>query len=104
APEPGGRPGGLHAREEKGIVHLSWNEATDNEAVYGYEILRSEDGGEPEHVHSVRSTTWTDRDVVAGVRYRYVVRAYDLAGNRSADSAPAEIELARLVGVPEGAA
>ena len=58
--------------------------ATDNEAVYGYQVLRAEDDGPLAHHASVRgvSQRYEDTRVLAGVRYRYAVRPYDLAGNR----------------------
>ena len=74
--------GALRAAESGGRVHLSWEEATDEEAVYGYEIYRAAEDGSFDHVNSVKSTTYVDRDVIGGVTYRYFVRAYDLAGNR----------------------
>jgi len=88
--------GELRAEESCGSVHLVWKEATDNEAVYGYEIYRSENGGGFEHINSVKSTSYTDREVVGGVCYRYFVRAYDLAGNRTPESRIAQVHLALL--------
>ena len=85
--------GALRAFESLGRVHLSWGEATDEEAVYGYEIYRAVEGGPFEHVNSVKSTSYVDRDVIGGVTYRYFVRAYDLAGNRSPSSTVFEIRL-----------
>src|SRR5262249_23765438 len=73
----------LEATESAGRVHLAWQPAVDNEEVYGYEIFRAEGSGPFAHVHSVRSLSFTDRGVTSGVPYRYFVRAYDLAGNRT---------------------
>jgi hypothetical protein len=81
----------LTASVEKGRVHLFWKPATDGEAVYGYEVLRSEGDGAPEHVTTVKGCSYNDYDVVAGVRYTYRIRAYDLAGNRSETTDPAEV-------------
>ena len=78
--------GNLRARDSAGRAHLSWEPASDEEAIYGYEIYRALSEGPFEHVNSVKSTTYVDRDVVGGVAYRYFVRAYDLAGNRSPES------------------
>ena len=76
----------LRARDSSGRIHLSWQKATDAEAIYGYEILRAAGEGPFEHVNSVKGTTYVDRNVIGGVMYRYFVRAYDLAGNRSTPS------------------
>lgn len=74
----------LRAEYSKGRVLLAWRAATDNEQVYGYEVLRGERGGPMVHHTSVRagSTRLEDPRVVGGVEYRYAIRAYDLAGNR----------------------
>lgn len=85
--------GALRAVDRTGRIQLSWELATDEEAVYGYEIYRSADGKSFDHVNSVKSTSYMDRDVIGGVTYRYFVRAYDLAGNRSPRSNPIEIRL-----------
>ena len=77
----------LTAEFSLGRALLRWTAATDNEAVYGYQVLRAEDGsgaGVLLHYASVRaaSTRFEDARVVGGMRYRYAVRPYDLAGNR----------------------
>lgn len=74
----------LHAESRAGKVLLTWKSATDNEAVYGYQILRAEADGILVHHASVRaqSTRFEDATVLGGSTYRYAVRAYDLAGNR----------------------
>jgi 2,4-dienoyl-CoA reductase-like NADH-dependent reductase (Old Yellow Enzyme family) len=82
-PEEGAQ---LTARAMAGQIYLEWNEATDNEAIYGYEIFRSEDGSEFERLHAIKRTHFYDTYVVGGRRYAYFVRAYDLAGNRSEKS------------------
>ncbi|HZI93764.1 MAG TPA: hypothetical protein VFE84_05945, partial [Patescibacteria group bacterium] len=87
-----GEPG-LVATENNGRVQLKWNHATDDVAVYGYEILRSADGGPFDHINSVKGVFYVDDDVVGGVAYRYRVRAYDLAGNRTPASNTAELAL-----------
>ena len=67
-----------------GRVLLRWAEASDNEGMYGYEVLRGERGGPLVHVASVRagSLRYEDVRVVSGVVYQYAVRPYDMAGNR----------------------
>jgi 2,4-dienoyl-CoA reductase-like NADH-dependent reductase (Old Yellow Enzyme family) len=89
---------GLQAVCEKGQIFLSWNQATDNEAVYGYEIHRSENGAEFIHTGSVKRTTHYDLNISGGNTYRYYIVAYDLAGNHSKSSNIVE------VGVPFSAA
>ena len=84
----------LTAIESTGRVQLKWNHATDDIAVYGYEIHRSADGAAYEHLNSVKGVFFVDDDVMGGVRYRYRVRAYDLAGNRTPASNVAEVALA----------
>ncbi|HEY3174744.1 MAG TPA: NADH:flavin oxidoreductase [Candidatus Polarisedimenticolia bacterium] len=83
----------LAAVEVKGRAQLKWNHATDDTAIYGYEIYRSADGGPFDHVGSVKGVFYVDEDVVGGVRYRYWVRAYDPAGNRTPPSNIAEVTL-----------
>ncbi len=75
---------GLSAKLENGRVLLRWSAATDNEAVYGYEVLRAEGQGILRHFASVRgvSQRFEDARVAGGSTYRYAVRPYDLAGNR----------------------
>jgi 2,4-dienoyl-CoA reductase-like NADH-dependent reductase (Old Yellow Enzyme family) len=73
----------LQGKHEKGQIFLHWNQANDNEAVYGYEIHRSLNGGPFQHMTSVKRTTHYDLDIVGGDCYRYYVVAYDLAGNHS---------------------
>jgi 2,4-dienoyl-CoA reductase-like NADH-dependent reductase (Old Yellow Enzyme family) len=83
----------LTASYEKGQVFLTWNSATDNGQVYGYEIHRSVDGGAFDHVTSIKRTTFYDLDVAAGKTYAYFVVAYDLAGNHSVTSNTVERRL-----------
>ena len=76
---------GLVADAKDGRVLLRWKAATDNEAMYGYQVLRGEgQSALLAHHASVRalSTRYEDLRVVAGASYRYAVRPYDLAGNR----------------------
>lgn len=74
----------LRAEPHAGRVLLRWRAASDDDGMYGYQIFRAEDDGLLLHHASVRaaSTRYDDVRVLAGVRYRYAVRPYDLAGNR----------------------
>ncbi len=85
----------LSVKERIGQVYLEWQEATDNEAIYGYEIFRSEDGGKYEKLHAIKRTHFYDISVIGGRTYSYYVRAYDLAGNRSEKSNEATIDVSR---------
>lgn len=82
-PATGPRLVGSYAR---GRVLLEWQAATDDEAMYGYQVFRAEraTGGALVHHASVRalSTRYEDARVAPGEAYRYAVRPYDLAGNR----------------------
>ncbi len=82
--------------QPKGYVRLAWTPARDDEDVYGYEIHRARGDGTFEHVQSVTGAMkpeFNDTKAVAGYRWRYFVRAYDLAGHKSAPSNVAEIDL-----------
>jgi 2,4-dienoyl-CoA reductase-like NADH-dependent reductase (Old Yellow Enzyme family) len=88
----GGGPS-LRAVESAGRVHLRWNAAVDDVAVYGYEIHRAAGDGPFDHLTSVKGLSCVDDDVEGGLPYRYRVRAYDLAGNRTPDSNIATVTL-----------
>jgi 2,4-dienoyl-CoA reductase-like NADH-dependent reductase (Old Yellow Enzyme family) len=91
--------GGANARvveEPKGHVRLSWDAATDPEGLHGYEIWRAIGDGPFEMLSATRAamhTSWQDPSAVAGAKLRYRLRAYDLAGNKSAPSNVAELTL-----------
>lgn len=76
---------------EDGRVRVTWKAAIDPQGVYGYEIFRAVNGGEFQHLSSLLTTNYVDETALAGNGYHYRVRAYDFAGNRSLDSAVAEI-------------
>ncbi len=85
---PQGGPG-LRAEYSQGRVLLRWIAATDNEGMYGYQVLRGEgESGLLAHHASVRerSLRFEDPRVAGGRTYRYAVRPYDLAGNRGPTS------------------
>lgn len=62
-------------------VNLSWVASTDDVAVAGYTVYR--DGSQ---VGTTGNTTYSDVSVAASASYTYTVRAFDAAGNTSADS------------------
>ena len=78
---------------ENGCVLVTWDRATDNEGIYGYQVFRAEAGGVLLHRASVRgvSTRYEDARVLGGETYRYAVRPYDLAGNRGPMSGAVEV-------------
>jgi 2,4-dienoyl-CoA reductase-like NADH-dependent reductase (Old Yellow Enzyme family) len=92
--------GPLSVLVRSGNIRINWKPATDNEAVMGYEIWRSDDGGRTfSHIYSITTSMWTDHLAAAGISYQYYIRAYDLAGNKSVPSnivradLPMEVEL-----------
>lgn len=60
---------------------LSWGAATDAFGVTGYRVYRG--GGA---IATVTSLTYVSAGLTAGTTYSYTVRAFDAAGNESADS------------------
>jgi 2,4-dienoyl-CoA reductase-like NADH-dependent reductase (Old Yellow Enzyme family) len=83
----------LTAEYRMGQVFLKWNEASDNEAVYGYEIYRSVNNEGATHLATVKRNTHYDLSVAGGESYSYFVVAYDLAGNRTEHSNVVKIEV-----------
>jgi 2,4-dienoyl-CoA reductase-like NADH-dependent reductase (Old Yellow Enzyme family) len=75
---------GLTVEYKDGRVLLRWKAATDNEQMYGYQVMRAEGEGLLVHFASTRasSTRFEDARVLGGERYKYALRPYDLAGNR----------------------
>lgn len=62
-------------------VNLAWQSATDNIGVASYDVVRN--GAVISHT---TTTTYNDVNVAPATSYNYTVRAYDAAGNVSADS------------------
>ncbi len=65
-------------------INLIWTAATDNVGVTGYTVLRN---GTP--IGTATSTTFSDTGLTAATAYTYTVKAFDAAGNLSAESSPA---------------
>ena len=76
-----------------GRVRVEWEQAEDEHGVYGYEIFRAVSGGAYVHLSSSSTNRYTDDVALAGNTYRYMIKAYDFAGNRSAESEPASIDI-----------
>lgn len=75
-------PSGLTATAvSQSQVNLSWSAATDNVGVTGYRVYR--DGVA---IATTSGTTYQNTGLTASTSYNYTVRAYDAAGNESADS------------------
>lgn len=76
-------PGGLRSTgTTTNSVSLSWNAATDDVGVTGYQVYR---GGQL--VATPTNTSYTDTGLTPATAYAYTVRAVDAAGNTSAASA-----------------
>ncbi|MFF0387395.1 glycoside hydrolase family 6 protein [Kitasatospora sp. NPDC004615] len=75
-------PTGLTATTTAGSVSLTWNAATDNVGVTGYDVYR---GGVL--IGSTAGTSYTETGLTASTAYSYTVKARDAAGNVSASSA-----------------
>jgi 2,4-dienoyl-CoA reductase-like NADH-dependent reductase (Old Yellow Enzyme family) len=89
---PGG--GQLQATQQaNGRVLLAWERAADPQGVYGYEIFRAVNGGRFAHLTSATTTRYADDHALAGNTYAYQIKAYDFAGNRSAPSNTATVEI-----------
>jgi len=63
-------------------INLSWNASTDNVGVSGYKVFRDSVA-----IGSVSSTSFSDSGLAASSTHSYAVRAFDAAGNQSAQSA-----------------
>jgi chitodextrinase len=72
-------PSGLHANAVSATrVDLSWNAATDNVGVTGYEVFR--DGA---YLATASGASYSDISASPATAYSYQVRALDAANNRS---------------------
>jgi len=87
---------------ENGQVRLTWKAAIDPQGVYGYEIFRAVNEGPFVHLTSSMTASHVEEYALVGNHYRYYVRAYDFAGNRSTDSNITEITLEPRFSIPEG--
>jgi hypothetical protein len=76
-------------------VSLSWNAATGDVGVAGYDVYRN--GTE---VASTKSTSYRDTGLTNGTSYSYTVAAYDAAGNTSAQSSSVEATPQAAAGAP----
>ena len=79
--------------KSEGHVALVWIAATDTNGVYGYDIERAEGSGDFERLTSVNARRYVDALALGGRLYRYRLKAYDFAGNRSRASNIAEVSI-----------
>ncbi|PVZ60827.1 galactose oxidase-like domain-containing protein, partial [Arthrobacter sp. H-02-3] len=67
-------------------VNLSWTASTDNVGVTGYRVFRA-----GSQIGAPATTSFIDTTATASTTYVYTVKAFDAAGNLSADSTPVSI-------------
>jgi fibronectin type 3 domain-containing protein len=95
---PPATPTGLQAVSsgpgQKRFIDLVWAPDTDAD-IAGYNVYRSEDGGEAKKLNPtpIKSPAFRDNDVMAGDEYRYAVSAVDVRGNESPRSEQAAEKL-----------
>ncbi|MDQ6423513.1 carbohydrate binding domain-containing protein [Paenibacillus sp. LHD-117] len=71
-----------------GSATVTWTASTDNVAVTGYEVFRD---GNLVGTTAANAASFADTGLASSTAYSYTVKAYDSAGNRSAESAPASV-------------
>lgn len=89
APQWGADGGGLKVDWQGGAAHLKWSKAT---GAAGYDVYRADDDGNMTCIEASKVTRWPDRRVLAGMRYRYYVRAYDTSGRAGPPSNSVVVE------------
>ncbi|MEO8662608.1 MAG: LamG-like jellyroll fold domain-containing protein, partial [Bryobacteraceae bacterium] len=91
--QPPTPPGGLTAASSGSLVSLSWNASTDNIAVTGYNIHRSDTSGftptGANKIGQMSTTAFTDSTFTVAGTYYYRVTAQDAKGNVSSPSSEA---------------
>jgi hypothetical protein len=80
-------PANLTATRGTGSITLQWTASTDNVGVTGYQVWRATSGSGPfTQIATPTATTFTDSGLPSGARRFYYVKAFDAAGNVSAQS------------------
>ncbi|OGO82082.1 MAG: hypothetical protein A2Y18_06570 [Clostridiales bacterium GWD2_32_19] len=74
---------------KKASLVLSWNAATDNVEVKGYDIYRN-----GTKLTSTNKLNYKDKDLIPGTQYTYEIVAYDVAGNYSLKSESVLVKIA----------
>ena len=90
--QPPTKPASLEASASgSDTIGLSWDAATDDRGVSGYQVERCSGQGCTDFTHlaDTTDTTYSDSGLTASTEYTYRVRASDAAGNLSAYSDPA---------------
>jgi hypothetical protein len=82
-------PAGLRLGRDGSVIALAWTVNPESD-IAGYNVWRN---GEKLTVLPLKSTTFRNEGLVAGVPYAYCVMAVDKAGNQSAPSASVSIRL-----------
>jgi hypothetical protein len=73
-----------------GKVALKWAKAT---GASRYDVCRTDPLGNTHVADAVKVTRWEDQNLLAGMRYRYQVRAYGAAGQGGVASDTVAVEL-----------
>ncbi|MGW5973430.1 carbohydrate binding domain-containing protein [Streptomyces sp. NPDC055186] len=92
-------PSGVRAAASGTSVVVSWEPATDDRDVTGYQVTRT-GGTAGTTVAHVSSTVFSDTGLEEDTTYTYTVRAVDAAGNASAASAGASARTGSAPGGP----
>jgi hypothetical protein len=90
APDWGASGADLKATVAGDSVLLKWNKAA---GAARYDVHRCDDLGTVSFEDAVKVTRWEDKNLLAGRRYRYYVRAYTASGQASAPSNSVFVEL-----------
>lgn len=90
APAWGPDGGDLSVALADGEATLKWSKAKGE--VSGYDIYRADDNGDVKIIEAVKGTRFVDRSILAGMPYRYYVRAYTKVGQASTPSNSVQID------------
>ncbi|MGE5487151.1 MAG: fibronectin type III domain-containing protein [bacterium] len=86
---PPAPPAGLMATPGAAAIQLTWSPNSESDLA-GYRVYRSAGGAFERVADALPTPFYADRDVKAGVSYRYSVSAFDQGGNESARTDPVE--------------
>jgi dimethylglycine catabolism A len=89
APAWGPDHGNLRASVKNGAIALQWDKAAGTAR---YDIYRASDDGEIQVEDAVKVTRWVDTTILAGMSYRYYVRACSATGQASQPSNTVVVE------------
>lgn len=89
---PPSPPTGLTAVAGIGTIELAWDRGPEPD-VAGYRVFRATGDAPPAPIGELtRAASFSDREVKAGVTYRYTVSSVDESGNSSAPSQPVAVQ------------